>query len=117
MTRNPVALSVSILLMMATSIVAAEPLVFVSAFAPGEKGAIHAFQFDTKTGGLKPLHRTADIQHPFFLAVAQDKRFLYAIDAEQFGGKENEFVAAYAIKGRTGMLERLNRRSARGSAS
>ncbi len=109
--------TIGILLTMSTITTADEPLVFVSAFAPGDRGAIHALQFDSKTKSLKPLHRTTDIQHPFFLAITRDKQFLYAIDTEQFGGKEDEFVAAYAIKGRTGMLERLNRQSARGSAS
>lgn len=96
---------------------AADPLVFISAFASGDKAGIHAFTFDAKAGALKPLHRTTDIQNPFFLAVSPDKRFLYAIDAEKFGGEEDEFVAAYAIEGRTGALKRLNKQSARGTAS
>ncbi len=96
---------------------AADPLVFISAFASGDKAGIHAFTFDTNIGALKPLHRTTDIQNPFFLAVSPDKRFLYAIDAEKFGGEEDEFVAAYAIEGRTGELKRLNKQSARGTAS
>ncbi len=99
------------------SIRAADPLVFISAFASGEKGAIHAFQFDAKTGELKPLHRTTDLQNPFFMAVSPDKRFLYATDAEKFGGKEDERVAAYAIEGRSGQLKRLNEQSTRGRAS
>lgn len=93
------------------------PLVFISAFASGDKGAIHAFQFDTTSGALKPLHRTADIRNPFFIALSPDRRFLYAIDAEKFGGAEDEFVAAYAIEGRTGALKMLNRQSSRGRAS
>jgi len=105
------------LLMTSTTAYAAEPLVFVSAFAAGDDGAIHAFQFDSHSGALKPLHRTTDLQNPFFLAVSPDKQFLYAIDAEKFGGKEDEFVAAYAIAGRTGQLRRLNRQSTRGTSS
>lgn len=94
-----------------------EPLVFISAFAPAEESAIHAFQFDTQTGALKPLHRTTDIQNPFFLAISPDHRFLYATNAEKFGGKENEFVAAFSIEGRSGKLQRLNQQSSRGTAS
>lgn len=96
---------------------AADPLVFISAFAPGEKAGIHAFSFDAALGTLQPLHRTSDVQSPFFIAVSPDERFLYSIDAEKFGGGEDEFVAAYAIEGRTGRLKRLNRQSARGTAS
>ena len=91
-------------LLTALSLSAAEPLIFVSAFTSGEKGGIHAFGFDLAKGTLKPLHHTTDVHNPFFLAVSPDKRFLYAIDAEKFGGDEDEFVAAYAIEGREGVL-------------
>jgi 6-phosphogluconolactonase len=96
---------------------AADPLVFVTAFAPGDRGGIHAYEFDTKVGKLKPLHRTSGVENPFFLAVSPDKRFLYSIHATQFGGKENEQVAAYQIVGRTGELKLLNRQSAEGTAA
>ena len=96
---------------------AADPVVFVSAFAAGEKGAIHAFRFNSKTGELKLQHRTTDVQHPFFLVISPDGRFLYSIDTEKFGGKEDEFVAAYSIEAGTGNLSRLNKQSAKGSAS
>lgn len=96
---------------------AADPLVFISAFASGDKAAIHAFAFDSQQGKLKPLHRTTDLQNPFFLAIAPDKLHLYAIDTAKFGGPENGFVAAYAIDGRGGDLKRLNKASTRGTAS
>ena len=94
-----------------------EPVVFVSAFKSGDEGAIHAYRFDSKNGQLKSLHRTTDVESPFFLAISPNGRFLYAIDTDQFGGEENEFVASYAVQGRTGKLRKLNRQSARGTAS
>jgi 6-phosphogluconolactonase len=96
---------------------AKDPLVFVTAFAPGEKGGIHAYEFDTASGKLKPVHRTAGVENPFFLALSRDRKFLYSIHAKQFGGKENEQVAAYAVVGRTGELRPLNRQSAEGTAA
>ncbi len=104
-------------LMMSAITYASDPVLFVSAFSSGEEGAIHAYRFDAATGQLKLLHRTTDLENPFFLAVSPDSRFLYAIDAERFGGDDEEFVAAYRIQGRGGRLERLNRQSARGTAS
>jgi 6-phosphogluconolactonase len=101
-------------LLAAMSLSAAEPLVFVSAFAPGEKGGIHAFGFDSDKGTLKPLKRTTGVQSPFFIAVSPDRRFLYSID--EFGGKDN-FVAAFAIEGRGGNLKPNNRQNTRGTAS
>ena len=101
----------------AVSSQAADPLVFVSAFAAGDEGAIHAYRLNLKTGKLKLVHRTTDVEHPFFTALSPDGKFLYAIHAEQFGGKESEEVAAYAIQGSAGRLKLLNRQSARGTAS
>ncbi len=94
-----------------------EPLVFISAFAPADDGAIHAFRLDLKTGKLEPVHRTTGVEHPFFIALSPDQRFLYSIHAQQFGGKEPEQVAAYEIAGRAGELKLLNRQSALGSAA
>ena len=106
--------------LLCNSATAAEPdqsLVFVSAFASGERGAIHAFQFDAASGALKEIHRTTGVENPFFMALSPDRRFLYAIHAKKFGGIEAEEIAAYQIEDRSGGLKFLNRQSSRGSAS
>ena len=41
------------------------PLVFISAFAAGETGAIHVLQWDGASGSLKPLRRTTGMANPF----------------------------------------------------
>ncbi len=94
-----------------------EPLVFISAFEAGDDGAIHAYQLETRTGRLKLIHRTTDVEHPFFMAVSPDRKFLYSIHAEKFGGEDHEQVATYEIEDRTGRLNLLNRQSALGSGS
>ena len=94
-----------------------EPLVLVSSFAPGDKGAIQAYQLDQVNGRLKPIHRTTGIENPFFTVVSKDQKFLYAIHARNFGSSEPEQVAAYALEGLTGRMTLLNRQSTRGSAS
>jgi len=97
---------------------AEEPLIFISAFAPGDQGAIHAFKLNPETGKLTLVERTTDVEHPFFLAVSPDNRYLYSIHAPgKFGGKNNEYVTAYALEGRTGKLKQLNRQSSLGTAS
>jgi 6-phosphogluconolactonase len=93
------------------------PLVFVTAFAGGEQGGIHAYTFDAKAGKLIAVHRTAGVENPFFLALSPDRRFLYSIHAKQFGGEEDEQVAALELVGRTGELKLLNRQSSKGTAS
>lgn len=93
------------------------PLVFVSSFAAGDQGAIHAYRLDEEAGRLTPVHRTGGVENPFFLAVSPDQRFLYAIHAKSFGGKDFEEVAAFSLVGRGGELKPLNRTSTRGTAS
>lgn len=97
---------------------AAERLVFVSSFAAGDEGAIQAYQLDLETGALQPAARTTGIEHPFFLALNPQHTRLYSIHAPgQFGGKSNEFVAAYDVIGDQGELKLLNRQSTRGTSS
>jgi 6-phosphogluconolactonase len=91
--------------------------IFISAFASGDAGAIHACDFDANTGAIATVHRTVEVEHPFFLALSPDKKFLYSIDTPQFGGKENENIAAFAIGGNLGKLESLGRQSALGTAA
>lgn len=95
---------------------AKDPVVFVTAFAPGEQGAIHAYEFNGETGTLKPIHKTGGAEHPFFLALSPNKKFLYSIHAKSFGGKDHEEVAAYSI-GTGGELKLLNKQSSKGTAS
>ena len=75
---------------------AEEPVIYISAFAPGEQGAIHAYKLDAEAGRLEELHRFADVEHPFFLALSPNKKFLYSIHAPgQFGGEKHEQVAGW----------------------
>lgn len=112
-------LSVTLMITAGISFAAADddPLVFVSAFAGGDEGAIHAYHFDLESGALKPAERTAGVGNPFFLALSPDHKFLYSIHAEKFGGEDHEEIAAYAIEDGNGKLKLLNRQSALGSAS
>jgi 6-phosphogluconolactonase len=118
LVRSLVAILVAAMLTSASRTASAkDPVVFISSFAAGDRGGIHACRLELKTGTLKPLHRTTDVKNPFFLALSPDHRFLYSIHAEQFGGKDNEQVAAYQVADRTGRLKLLNRQSALGSAA
>jgi 6-phosphogluconolactonase len=93
------------------------PVVFVSSFAGGEAGVIHALEFDLKSGALKPLKQTGGVANPFFLALSSDGKYLYSNNSKSFGGPEQGEVAAFEIIGRTGELKALNRSSAKGTVT
>jgi 6-phosphogluconolactonase len=98
-------------------VTAADPLLFVASFAPGDKGAIVAYHWNQETGQLAAQETTKGVEHPFFLALSPDQTKLYSIHAKAFGSQDPEQVAAYAIQNRTGGLKLLNRQSTHGTAS
>ena len=97
--------------------VAEEALVFVSSMAPGDKGAVQAFHLNLQTGALTAAERTGGVSNPFFLALSPDRKTLYSNDSAQFGGKVDEYVAAFHIERSTGSLKPLGRQSSRGTVS
>ncbi len=92
-------------------------LVFVTAFGKGDAGAIHAFRVDVKQGTMKPVHRTTNVENPFFLALSPDRKFLYSIHADDFGDKVNDEIAAFRLEGDTGRMKLINRQSALGTTA
>ena len=83
MKPNPCRLLLTILVgvmsVIPDSTSAADDLIYISSFAAGERGAIHAFRLNSDTGELSQVHYTADAEHPYFLALSPDRRFLYSI--------------------------------------
>lgn len=98
--------------------VADELLIFVSSFSSGDEASIQAYKFDCERGELRESRRNTGVRNPFFLALSPDRNYLYSIDAPgQFGGKEDERIAAFRIAGDDGELRLLNHQSSRGTAS
>jgi 6-phosphogluconolactonase len=117
MMNSPNLLAVMVLCFVSQTLQAADPLVFVSSFASGEKGAIHALRLSLATGQLTPVTKTGQVENPFFIAISPNQEYLYSIHATQFGSQAEEQVAAYVIDPKSGRLTFLNRQSTRGSAS
>lgn len=92
--------------------------VYVSAFAAGDRGAIHQLRLDGRTGELSSAETSLAIEHPFFFAISPDKRYLYSIEAPgSFGGEQDEFLTAWKLDPSGGPAVRLNRQSTRGTAA
>jgi 6-phosphogluconolactonase len=109
--------ALALLMIASTTSFAADPLILVSSFVGGGKGAIHAWRLSLADGRCTPVTQNDGFDNPFFIAVAPDQRFLYAIEAKNFGSAAEEHVAAYALDKSTGATRLLNRQSSRGSAS
>lgn len=95
-----------------------QQLLFVSAFSPGDEGAIHSYLLDLDSGQLAPTHRTTDIEQPFYMVLSPCQRFLFVNHSPgTFGGSDHEQMAAYQRDGQRGELELINRQSTQGTAT
>ena len=99
------------------SVLGEGPLVFITSFAPGEAGAIHAMRLDAEQGILTEVNTTTDVENPFFIALSPNRKYLYSIHASQFGGPKHSQVAAYAIEDNAGKLRLLNRQTTLGTTA
>jgi 6-phosphogluconolactonase len=81
--------------------------------ASGAKDGILAFDWDGGRGELEPAGRAAELEIVDWLALSQDKKYLYAAcEVESFNGRATGMLASFAVEG--GKLRPL---SARNSAS
>jgi 6-phosphogluconolactonase len=106
-----------VILASAAALLALSPAVAQSqqelVFVGSGSSDIEAFRFDAATGALKSLGRAAKIEHPSFLCVSPDHRFLYSVT--EGGDAPASGISAFAIDAKTGRLAFLNRQPAGGS--
>jgi len=86
-----------------------QELVFVGSGARN----IEAFRFDLAAGVLTRVGLAAEIEHPSFLAVSPNHRFLYAIS--EGGNPAASSLNSFGIDAATGKLTFLNRQPAGGT--
>lgn len=87
-----------------------KPYVYVSGYA----SEITSFSLDETSGALSELDRVEAGTSPSYLAIAHDKRTLYAIN--EAGGVGSQ-VIAFAIDAATGALTEINRVATSGEGS
>lgn len=75
---------------------------------------LSVFRFDPDTGGLSVVQQVRSA-NPSFVALDPSQRFLYVVnEIDDYEGKKNGSVEAYAIDPATGMLTFLNRQPDKG---
>lgn len=90
-------------------------LVYVGTYTDRGSKGIYAFPLDAQTGKAGEAALMAETENPSFLAIAPNRRFLYAAnEISSYEGKSSGSVSAFAI-GRDGALSPLNRRSSEGA--
>ena len=96
-----------------TARAASDQLVYVGTYSGGKSSSkgIYVYGLDSKTGKVEPLGLAAEAKNPSFLAIAPNKRFLYAVS--EGDGKEGG-VSSFSIDQATGRLTFLNKQSSKG---
>jgi 6-phosphogluconolactonase len=85
-------------------------LMYVGTYTSGKSKGIYAYKFDSTTGQAAPLGLAAETANPSFLAIHQNRKYLYAVGESQGG-----VVKAYSIDAATGKLKLLNSVSSQGA--
>ncbi|HNU99187.1 MAG: lactonase family protein [Verrucomicrobia bacterium] len=92
-----------------------DDLVYVGTYTGSKSKGIYAFRFNAKDGRAETPFLAAETAHPTFLALAPNKRFLYAVgELGTFQGKKAGSVSAFSIDRATGRLDLLNQVSSGG---
>lgn len=83
--------------------------VYIGTYTEHGSQGIYVCEFDPSSGTLTPPELAAATASPSFLAVASDRRFLYAInETNHFNGQPTGGVSAFSIATATGKLTLLN---------
>ena len=91
-------------------------LAYVGTYTGPTSKGIYAFHFDAATGHATSLGLAVESVNPSFVAVAPNRRFLYAAnEISDYQGQKSGGVSAFAIDPKSGKLTFLNEVSARGA--
>jgi 6-phosphogluconolactonase len=93
-----------------------EVLVYVGTYTTGKSEGIYLYRLNLSSGELKHVATTSRVVNPSFLALAPNRRYLYAVnEVEEFGGRKSGAVSAFAVDQRTGELRLLNQQPSLGA--
>src|SRR5687767_9864066 len=94
-----------------------ELLVYVGTYTSGKSEGIYLYRLDLSSGGLTHVATTKGVKDPSYLALAPNRRYLYAVnEVEEFAGKKSGAVSAFAVDRRTGELRFLNQQPSLGGS-
>jgi 6-phosphogluconolactonase len=95
----------------------AELPLYVGTYTSGKSEGIYLYSLNLTSGELKRIDVTKDVKDPSFLALAPNRRYLFAVnEVEEFNGKKSGALSAFAIDQRTGGLRLLNQQPSLGGA-
>lgn len=90
--------------------------VYFGTYTGGKSRGIYASRLEVASGRLSAPELVAETPSPSFLALHPGGRLLYAVgEIDNFGGKKEGAVSAWALDPATGSLKALNQQSSKGA--
>lgn len=90
---------------------------YIGTYTDGESEGIYLYKMNSKTGELKYVSVTGNIDNPSFLAIDKTGKYLYAVkELTEFEGKKSGAIAAYKVDAETKALEFINHTATEGGA-
>jgi 6-phosphogluconolactonase len=94
-----------------------ELLVYVGTYTSGKSEGIYLYRLNLSSGELKHVTTTKGVKDPSYLALAPNRRYLYAVnEVEEFSGKKSGAISAFSVNQQTGELKLLNQQPSLGGA-
>jgi 6-phosphogluconolactonase len=88
---------------------------YVGTYTTGKSEGIYCYRMDPTSGALKSFG-SIKADNPSFLAIDEDRRFLYAVnELKEFAGKPSGAVSAFGIDATSGKLAFLNQQPSLGA--
>lgn len=97
---------------------AQDQILYVGTYTSGSKSeGIYLYRMNPASGELKRLGVAKGVVDPSYLAIDDNRKFLYAVnETSEFSGKPTGAVTAFAIDQRTGELKTLNQQPSHGTS-
>lgn len=93
-----------------------KPLLYIGTYAESNANSIFVYEMDPISGALQPLDPNKAGANPSFLALHDEKNYLYAVnETNSFQGQPGGAVSAFALNPQSGKLTLLNQQSSHGS--
>jgi 6-phosphogluconolactonase len=90
--------------------------VYIGTYTTGKSEGIYLYRLNLSSGELKHAATAKGVVNPSFLALAPNRRYLYAVnEVEDFAGKKSGAVSAFAVDQKTGELRWLNQQATMGA--
>ena len=90
---------------------------YIGTYTSGKSEGIYLYSLNLASGELTHISTTKNVKDPSYLAIAPNRRRLYAVnELEDFGGKKSGALSAFDVDQRTGGLRLLNQQPSLGGA-